>query len=130
MLHSRRTHALLAAIREPRAALLACKLTRRSQLTQFITIALVLVSSAATSAAWATPISDKYAQLGGAAGFLGQPTIRGNLGPRRRGAVPTLRGRLHLLASAHRRARGSWPHQAAVGAVELGAGLSRLSGDR
>ena len=44
-------------------------------MTRFITIALVLVSSAATSAAWATPISDKYAQLGGAAGFLGQPTI-------------------------------------------------------
>ena len=74
MLHSRRTHALLAAIREPRAALLGFNLARRSQLTRFITIALVLVSSAAT-AAWATPISDKYAQLGGAAGFLGQPTI-------------------------------------------------------
>ena len=43
-------------------------------MTRFITIALVLVSSAAT-AAWATPISDKYAQLGGAAGFLGQPII-------------------------------------------------------
>ena len=42
---------------------------------RFITIALVLISSAVTSAAWATPISDKYAQLGGAAGFLGQPTI-------------------------------------------------------
>ena len=42
---------------------------------RFIAIALVLVSSAATSAAWATPISDKYAQLGGAGGFLGQPTI-------------------------------------------------------
>ena len=42
---------------------------------RLITIALVLISSAATSAAWATPISDKYAQLGGAAGFLGQPTI-------------------------------------------------------
>jgi hypothetical protein len=52
MLHSRLTHAL-----------------------RFITIALVLVSTAATSAAWATPISDKYAQLGGAAGFLGQPII-------------------------------------------------------
>jgi hypothetical protein len=43
--------------------------------TRFITIALVLVCSAASSPAWATPISDKYAQLGGAAGFLGQPTI-------------------------------------------------------
>jgi hypothetical protein len=43
-------------------------------LTRFIAIALVLVSSAAT-AAWASPISDKYAQLGGAAGFLGQPII-------------------------------------------------------
>ena len=42
---------------------------------RLITIALVLISSAVTSAAWATPISDKYAQLGGAAGFLGQPTI-------------------------------------------------------
>ena len=42
---------------------------------RFITIALVLISSAVTSAAWATPISDKYAQLDGAAGFLGQPTI-------------------------------------------------------
>ena len=42
---------------------------------RFITIALVLISSAVTSAAWATPISDKYAQLGGAGGFLGQPTI-------------------------------------------------------
>jgi hypothetical protein len=41
---------------------------------RFIAIALVLVSGAATSAAWATPISDKYAQLGGAGGFLGQPT--------------------------------------------------------
>jgi hypothetical protein len=44
-------------------------------MTRFITIALVLISGAATSAAWATPISDKYAQLGGAAGFLGQPII-------------------------------------------------------
>src|SRR5687768_17137714 len=43
--------------------------------TRFVTIALVLITSAATSAAWATPISDKYAQLGGAGGFLGQPTI-------------------------------------------------------
>ena len=42
---------------------------------RLITIALVLISSAVTSAAWATPISDKYAQLGGAGGFLGQPTI-------------------------------------------------------
>ena len=42
---------------------------------RLITIALVLISSAATSVAWATPVSDKYAQLGGAAGFLGQPTI-------------------------------------------------------
>ena len=41
-------------------------------MTRFITIAFVLVFSAA-GAAWATPISDKYAQLGGAAGFLGQP---------------------------------------------------------
>jgi LGFP repeat-containing protein len=48
---------------------------RRIHATRFVTIALVLVSTAATSAAWATPISDKYAQLGGAAGFLGQPTI-------------------------------------------------------
>jgi uncharacterized protein with LGFP repeats len=43
-------------------------------MARFITIALVLVSCAAT-AAWAGPISDKYAQLGGSAGFLGQPII-------------------------------------------------------
>src|SRR4029450_13386572 len=42
---------------------------------RFVTIALVLITTAAASAAWATPISDKYAQLGGTAGFLGQPTI-------------------------------------------------------
>ena len=48
---------------------------------RLITIALVLMSSAATSAAWATPISDKYAQLGGAAGFLGQPTIAETVTP-------------------------------------------------
>ncbi len=48
---------------------------RRKDIVRFITIALVLISSAVTSAAWATPISDKYAQLGGAGGFLGQPTI-------------------------------------------------------
>jgi LGFP repeat len=47
-------------------------LRSRRQVARFIIIALVLVSCAATSA-WATPISDKYAQLGGAAGFLGQP---------------------------------------------------------
>jgi hypothetical protein len=50
----------------------------------------------------------------------------GNLDARRCGAVPPLRGRLDLLASAHRRTRGSWPHQTAVGAAELGTGLSRL----
>jgi uncharacterized protein with LGFP repeats len=47
-------------------------------MTRFITMALVLFSlfsGAAASAAWATPVSDKYAQLGGATGFLGQPII-------------------------------------------------------
>jgi hypothetical protein len=48
---------------------------------RFITIALVLISSAVTSVAWATPVSDKYAQLGGAAGFLGQPTIAETVTP-------------------------------------------------
>lgn len=42
-------------------------------MARFTTIAFGLIASAVTSAAWATPISDKYAQLGGAAGFLGQP---------------------------------------------------------
>ena len=45
-----------------------------------ITIAVLLISSAAT-AAWATPISDKYAQLGGAASFLGQPIISETVTP-------------------------------------------------
>jgi LGFP repeat len=48
---------------------------------RLITIALVLISSAVTSAAWATPISDKYAQLGGAGGFLGQPTVAETVTP-------------------------------------------------
>ena len=48
--------------------------------TRFVTIALALLSSAAT-AAWATPVSDKYAQLGGPGGFLGQPTIPENSTP-------------------------------------------------
>jgi hypothetical protein len=53
-------------------------------MTRFIAtafVALVLVSSAAPSAAWATPISDKYAQLGGSGGFLGWPTIAETTAP-------------------------------------------------
>ena len=69
-----------SAMRRPRGSgarsnCIACNVVRRSHMSRFITIALVLFSSAVTSAAWATPISDKYAQLGGAGGFLGQPTI-------------------------------------------------------
>src|SRR4029450_6326470 len=60
--------------------LLGFILARKSQLIRFITIALVLISSAATSA-WAPPISDKSPQLGGAAGFLGQPLIAETLTP-------------------------------------------------
>ena len=54
---------------------------------RFIAIALVLVSSAATSAAWATPISDKYAQLGGAGRFPRAADHRGNADPRRDGGL-------------------------------------------
>jgi len=48
---------------------------------RFITIALALIASTAASAAWATPIGDKYAALGGVGGFLGQPTIPESVTP-------------------------------------------------
>jgi hypothetical protein len=44
-------------------------------MTRFISLVICLVSLSAASTAWATAISDKYAQLGGASGFLGQPII-------------------------------------------------------
>jgi hypothetical protein len=54
---------------------------RGSLSTRVAVLSLAILVSVAASAAWATPISDKYAALGGAAGFLGDPLVPETVAP-------------------------------------------------
>ena len=77
-----------------------------------------------------TDIDVKYAQLGGAGGFLGSACHTGERRARRHRPLPPLPGRLDLLDGRDAGARGARRDPRQVVGAGLGAELPRLSADR